>query len=427
MSLARTTALNGAATAVRLAAGLALNKLLAVYVGPAGFGVIGQFQSLTAMVGAAAGGIFGPGVTKLTAEHGGSPQVQAAVWRTALTLGLVGAGAASLLVLVLGPALAEGVLGDAALRGVLPWLAASSALLAVNTVLLAALSGLKRVDAFVTATILGSLASVGAAALLVLRFGLFGGLIALPIGQALCGVITAVVFRRAWRSRWRDLVGRLDRRAARSLAGFGLMAATTAVVVPLSQIVIRDGLTRIAGAELAGLWQAMWKLSETHLLMLTTTLSLYFLPRLAEIREGGALRREIAKGYRFVIPLVVATAAAIYVLREPLTMALFSPAFLPLAQALGWQLLGDVLKIASWIPAYTMISHARTRLYIATELVFAGLVTLACLAGARAWGLPGAAAGYAATYAVYWAVLHGQLGTLARRLDGQRPAPVAGA
>ena len=78
MSLARTTALNGAATAVRLAAGLALNKLLAVYVGPAGFGVIGQFQSLTAMVGAAAGGIFGPGVTKLTAEHGRAPQVQAA-------------------------------------------------------------------------------------------------------------------------------------------------------------------------------------------------------------------------------------------------------------------------------------------------------------------------------------------------------------
>jgi PST family polysaccharide transporter len=427
MSLARTTVVNGAATAVRLGAALALNKLLAVYVGPSGFGIIGQFQSITAMVGAAAGGIFGPGVTKLTAEHGALPQAQIAVWRTALTLGLVGAGAASLLVLVLGPALAEGVLGDAELRGVLPWLAASSALLAVNTVLLAALAGLKQVYAFVTVTILGSLASVGAAALLVLRFGLFGGLIALPIGQALCGVVTALVFRRVWRSRWRELVGRIDPRAARALAAFGLMAATTAVAVPVSQIVIRDGLTRIAGAELAGLWQAMWKLSEAHLLLLTTTLSLYFLPRLAEIRDGDELRREIAKGYRFVLPLVVATAGGIFLLREPLTVALFSPAFLPLAQALGWQMLGDVLKIGSWIPAYTMISHARTRLYVATELVFAGLVTLACLAGVRAWGLQGAAAGYAATYAIYWVVLHGQLGTLAKRLDGERPARGGGA
>jgi PST family polysaccharide transporter len=171
----------------------------------------------------------------------------------------------------------------------------------------------------------------------------------------------------------------------------------------------------------------MWKLSEAHLLLLTTTLSLYFLPRLAEIREGDELRREIARGYRFVLPLVVATAGAIFLLREPLTVALFSPAFLPLAQALGWQMLGDVLKIGSWIPAYTMISHARTRLYVATELVFAGLVTLACLAGARAWGLQGAAAGYAATYAIYWVVLHGQLGTLARRLDGERPGRIGGA
>ena len=420
MSLARTTLLNGSATAARLAAALALNKLLAVYVGPAGFGVIGQFHSLMSLLSAAAGGVFASGVTKLTAQHAGAPEVQVAVWRTALTLGLLGAGAASLSLLLFGPYLAAQLLADASLASAVFWLAAASGLLAVNAVLLAALAGLKKVEAFVAASIAGSVVSAGAGALLVLQFGLYGGLIALPIGQALSGVVTALFFRRVWRSRWRELVGRLDMRATRTLGSFALMAATTAIVVPLSQIIIRDGLTRIAGAEMAGLWQAMWRLSETHLMLLTTTLALHFLPRFSEIADGGELRREVARAYRFVLPLVGATALTIYLVREPLTLLLFSPAFLPLAQALGWQLIGDVLKIGSWVPAYTMISHARVRLYITTEIGFSFLVAVACLAGAHHFGLAGAGAGYAATYVLYWGLLHWQLGRLARRLDARR-------
>ena len=425
MSLARTTLLNGIATATRLAVGLALNKLLAVYVGPAGFGVIGQFHSLTSLLSAAAGGVLASGVTKLTAQHASAPEVQNAVWRTALTLGLLGAGVGSLSMLVFGPYLAARLLVDASLASAFFWLAATSSFLAVNTVLLAALSGLKKVDAFIAASIAGSMVSVGAAALLVLEFGLYGGLIALPIGQALSGVVTAAVFRHTLRSRWRELVGRLDARATRALGGFALMATTTAIVVPLSQIAIRDGLTRMAGAEMAGIWQAMWKLSETHLLLLTTTLSLHFLPRFAEIVSGRELRQEVAKAYRFVLPLVGATALTLYLFREPLTRLLFSPAFLPLADGLGWQLIGDVLKIASWVPAYTMISHASVRPYIATECVFSVLVAVACLFGASHFGLAGAGAGYAATYALYWLVSHWQLGRLARRLDASRSVPAS--
>ena len=417
MSLTRTTLLNGMATGTRLASALILNKLLAVYVGPAGFGMIGQFHSLMSLISAAAGGVFSSGVTKLTAQHAGAAEVQLAVWRTALTLGLVGAGVGSLSLLLFGPFLATQLLADATLSSAVFWLAAATGFLAVNTVLLAALSGLKKVEAFVAASIAGSFVSAGVATLLVLKFGLYGGLIAIPIGQALCGVVTALFFQKVLRCRWRDLVGRLNAQASRGLGGFAVMAATTAIVVPLSHIVIRDGLTRMAGADMAGVWQAMWKLSETHLLLLTTTLSLHFLPRFSEIMVGSELRREVAKAYLFVLPLVGATAICIYLLREPLILMLFSPAFLPLAQALGWQLLGDVLKIGSWVPAFTMISHARVRLYVATECGFSLLVAVACLVGFRHFGLPGAGAGYAATYALYWAMSQWQLVRLAGQLN----------
>jgi len=256
----------------------------------------------------------------------------------------------------------------------------------------------------------------------VVRAGLYGALVAVAVGQAVAGVASVVFFRRAWKGRWRALLGPIDRPAARALGGFALMAVASAVVLPLGHIAIREGLARLGGAELAGLWQAMFKLSDTHLLLLTTTLSLHFLPHFAGIGDGTLLRAAVAKGYRFVLPLVCATALAIWLLREPLVKLLFTREFLPLTDALAWQLVGDVLKIGSWVPAFTMISHARTRLYIASEVVFTLVQTATCLAFAARFGLTGAAIGYALTYALYWVFVHYQLGRLTTRL---RPPPMS--
>lgn len=422
LGLARTSLLNATAVAIRLGTALALNKVLAVYVGPAGFGVIGQFQSLVAMLGALAGGAFGNGITKLTAEHAADPARQVAVWRTAATLALVGAAAAAAVLLLFGEPLAGWLLGDPTLAGVMAWLALGLVGIAFNGLLLSALAGLKAVEAFVLASIAGSLLSVVVAVTLVVQAGLYGALVAAAIGQAVACVASVVFFRRVWKGRWLSLLGKIDRRAARALGGFALMAAASAVVIPLAHIAIRDGLARLGGAELAGLWQAMFRLSDTHLLLLTTTLSLHFLPHFAEIGDGSVLRAAVGKGYRFVLPVVCATSLAVWLLREPLVRLLFTREFLPLTDALAWQLVGDVLKIGSWVPAFTMISHARTRLFIASEVVFALVLTLLCLAFAARFGLKGAAIGYALTYAIYWVFVHHQLGRLTARLTP--PAPV---
>ena len=50
MTLLKTSALNGIAVLTRVGTALLLNKILAVHVGPAGYAVIGQFQSLVGMV-----------------------------------------------------------------------------------------------------------------------------------------------------------------------------------------------------------------------------------------------------------------------------------------------------------------------------------------------------------------------------------------
>lgn len=418
MSLAKTSLLNAVAVIVKLGTAVVLNKVLAVHVGPTGYAVIGQFQSLIAMVSTFASGAINTGVTKYTAEYHADRQRREAVWRTAAMLGLAGSALVALLLVLLRAPLARWALGDAALSSVIVWLAGSLVLLVFNGLMLAILNGQKAVRAYVTANIVGSLGTAATATVLVFAYGLHGALIALAVSQAATCVVTAWLCQRACQLRWRRLFGRLDGAMTRALGGYALMGATSAVVVPLTMMLIRDGLADRLGWQGAGYWQALWKVSETHLMLLTTTLSLYFLPRYAEIRQADELRAEVVKGYRFVLPLVLATSGLIYLLREPLVRALLTAEFLPLAEVLGWQLAGDVLKICSWVVGFTLVSHARTRAFVVTEVVFAAALAALTLLGAALDGLRGTAIAYALTYLLHGLTMVWLFGQLLRRTAG---------
>ncbi len=417
MDLLRTSALNGLGVATRICAALVLNKVLATHLGPTGYGVVGQFQSALALIMALVGGALGSGLTKYTAEHSADLTRRDTVWRTSVAMSAGGVVLASALLLALAPTLASSLLDDRALMGVFLLLAALTPLLSANAILLAILSGLKKVHAFVGANIVGSVLGTAFAVVLVSTGGLWGALAATVASQAIAGAMAIVFFWRSCPGLLKRLFGAPEAASARALSGYLLMAATTATVVPAAHIFIREGVGEVLGPSGAGLWQAMSKLSEMHLLLLTTTLALYFLPRYSEIKSGTELLREVHRGYVFVLGVVCTTAAAIFLLRGPLIQALFSKEFSPIEDALAWQLVGDVLKVGSWVAAFTMISHARVRLFMVTEVTFAFLLAALTVVGTNAWGLNGAAVGYALTYSVYWIVVHLQLNRLADTLN----------
>ena len=49
-------------------------------------------------------------------------------------------------------------------------------------------------------------------------------------------------------------LGRIDRSVAQGLGGYLLMALTSAIAVPVSLMLVREGLARLDNWQLAGLW-----------------------------------------------------------------------------------------------------------------------------------------------------------------------------
>ena len=133
------------------------------------------------------------------------------------------------------------------------------------------------------------------------------------------------------------LVGSVDKGVAINLAKFTMMALTSAVCVPLSHMLIRDHLGETFGWSIAGYWEAMWRLSTAYLVLVTTTLSLYYLPRLSEIKEQKALKSEIVNGYKFILPLAVVAGLLMYLFRDIIVSLLFSDDFSPMRALFAWQ------------------------------------------------------------------------------------------
>lgn len=416
MSLVRTSVWNGIAVSIRMASALVLNKVLALYVGPTGYAVIGQFQNAVTMIVTFATGSFQTGITKYTAEYRDDEARQHALWRTAGTVVLATSLACAALTALFRRELALFFLKDASLSGVFLWLAASLLFICLNTLLLAILNGRKEVRRYVFSSIAGSLLGLAAAGLLTWKLGLYGALVGLSISQ---GVVFFATLQQALGTGWfrlGHLFGRIDRRQLRNLGHYVVMAAATAISGPVSLILVRNHLGAQFGWDYAGYWDAAWRISLLYLTLVTTTLSLYYLPRIAEIRAWPELRREISGAYRIVLPATMALALTIYLFRDPLIHMLFTRDFGPMRELMGWQLCGDVLKIGSWLVAYLMVGRTMTIRFVITEIGAGALLWLLTLALTPHVGFKGVAMAYCLTYLIYWAVAAWlTIGTAARR------------
>ncbi|WP_277346557.1 O-antigen translocase [Janthinobacterium lividum] len=405
MSLLRSSLLNGIAVVVKVGAAMILNKVLAVYVGPSGYALIGQFQNALAVALSLGGGVMGPGVTKGTAQHYDNRAQQHAVWQTAFKLTLSATLLASITFIVANQWLSFKLLERTDMGTVFIGLGLALPAIAVNNLLLAIINGKKDVAIYVSANIIGSLLSLLVVGVLTSVWGLHGALLAIAISPAALLLATgALVSRRDW-FKVSFLWGKVNHKTMRELSGFGLMGLTSAIMSPLAYMFIRNHLSSTLGLNAAGYWQASWKISEIYLMLVTLTLSMYYLPRLAEIKMRAELGKEIVKVYSLVLPMVVIGAIVMYVLRDFIIERLFSRDFAPMRELFMWQLTGDVLKIGSWILSYIMLGRAMVRTFIFTEVLFSLSFYGLTVAFVSAYGLKGVAMAYAGNYLLYWIVM----------------------
>src|SRR5690606_32098892 len=305
-------------------------------------------------------------------------------------------------VAVFSKQIAQWFLQDESYNTVFIWFSVTLVFFIFNTLLLAILNGKKEIHRYIIANIAGSLFSLAVTSALAVQFGLHGALTALAIHPSFAFIITLYLCYKADWFKFSYLFGRLDKQVVLNLSKYTTMALTSAACVPVSHILIRTHLADTLGMDAAGYWEAMWRLSAAYLMLVTTTLSLYYLPKLSELKDPKEIKAEILQGYKIILPIAAACGLVIYLLRDFIIGVLFTSDFIPMRDLFAWQMVGDTLKIGSWILAYLMLGKAMVKLFIVSEVLFAALFYLLTYFLTDAFGLKGVAIAHAVNYFFYW-------------------------
>jgi PST family polysaccharide transporter len=303
--------------------------------------------------------------------------------------------------LLLSKQLSLWLLGDVHYENLIRLLAIAQLGIALANYILAVINGFMDVRRLAFIQVLGAALSVAMAVGLSHWLHLYGVLLALVVGQLLLLVVGVPVWRCSPYFQRSMLRMHFDREMSAKLAAFSVMTLTSALLPPLINIAVRNHLALHFGWEQVGYWQAVSKVSDAYLLFLTTAINIYYLPKLASTHERASLVAELRNAYRLLLPAVILLAALVYALRGWVTRILFSADFSAANGLYGPQLLGDVIKIASFMLSYLMLAKAMTRLFVISECVFALSYLALVYVFTASFGLVGAMYAFAVNYLLY--------------------------
>lgn len=405
--IVKIASLNGVSVVVRIMGGLITSKVMAEFIGAAGFAVIGSLRNFLTYAESFSTLGMQNGIIKYTAENEKDEQKLHSILATVF-ISLLGAIIiVSLALLALSEYLSQWVFQDynkvytwvfKVLAFSLPWYTGSLIFMAV-------LNGLGRYKQVIWLNISGNILGVLLSALLMWKFHTNGALLGLILFQAL-------FFFISFYSIWRRFPGftflklkHFDFSLLRGLLSYSLMTLVTVLSAPLIYMSIRSELVRKYSLETAGHWDAMSRLSSFYIMFASTMLTVYFLPKLSVAQTHAETKRIFLNYYKSMLPLFAVGLLVIYVLRKFIIRLLFKEEFMPMEELFLWQLLGDFLKVGSLILGFQFFAKKLTRAFIISEIISLIILYFSSMYFIELFGARGAVMGHAATYFLYWAVL----------------------
>lgn len=402
MNLKSTTFWSAIYTIIRMLSGIVSIKVIAYMIGPAGVAYVGQFQNFLTITNSSSNLGIGQGTIKYLAEHKEDETAYAKILSTSFIITILSSSVISLLILFFHKELSVYLFHRDDLSFILIVLAFSITIYSSGQILMHALNGFQEIKKLITARILTSLLGLVSTIILVIFGGVEGALLALIISQIIgFGILIYYSKSSTWFSK-ANFLKNWDSNSFKKLSHFSLMTFVSVILLNIRQIYLRDYIIVQLSPEAAGYWQAIWKISELYLTVITFSLSVYYLPKLSAIKEKKELQQEIFKGYKFLIPIVLVLSISIFVTRDLIIFILFTPDFSAVRDLFFYQLIGDVFKIASWILSFLMVAKAMTKTFIITEIIFISLFAFLSLVGVERYGLIGMTYAFAITYIAYF-------------------------
>lgn len=405
MKLIKTSILSATITLSKISSGFIVSKVVAIITGPSGVALIGQFMNFITVILTFSNGGINNGVVKYTAEFENDDAKLKNLFSTSLRISIYCSLVIGVFLILLNSTISLWIFNTTVYNNIVKTLGITIILYSINSLLIAILNGKKQLKSFTIVNILGSIISLIFTLVLVYFYKVEGALYSLVLSQSIIFFVTLIIIVKSQWFSWQYFGRYFDKAIALKLGQYSLMAIATALTIPISQILIRKMIIEKLGIDDAGYWQGMMKISDGYLMIVTTSLNTYYLPKLSSLKEDKDIQKEILDGYKIILPIVFLGCIIIYFLRFFIIKTLYTSSFYEMEKLFFFQILGDFFKIAAWILAYLMLAKAMIKIYIITEVLFSIMYVIASSLFMNYWQLTGVTVVFCINYLLYFLLM----------------------
>lgn len=414
----KSSAMIGGSAAINVGIGIFRTKVMAVLLGPAGYGVMGAYILITELTRSVAQmGINASGVRQIAdaVSSGDDRRVARTVTvlrRASIACAVFGA---VLLAALAGP-VARLTFGSDSHVDAVRWLAVAVFFALVAGGQGALLQGMRRIADMAKLAVIGGLLGTLVAIVLVHFYG-EAGLVPTLIILAVSSVGTSWWYSRKINLAAPALSVAEIASESSALLKLGVAFMASGLLMIGAAYAVRIIVLRKAGLEAAGVYYAAWTLGGLYIGFILQALGTDFYPRLVGVAANDLECNRMVNEQAQVSLLMAVPGVLITLTAAPLAISLFySAQFEPAVDILRWICLGMALRVLTWPIGYIVVAKNRQVLFFAAELAWTIVnvgLTWWCV---EAFGANGAGIAFFGSY-----VFHGLLiYPIVRRLSGFR-------
>lgn len=402
MTLIKTSFYTAISTAVTFLSGFVLIKVVALKIGPEGIAQLGLYQNTTSLLTMAGTFSLGIGIVKYLAEYKDDLLKRQQIITTALFAVILSSLIVGILTIIYSRTLSIQAFKSDIFWKVYTLFGSFLLLISLNIVFSSILNGLKEIKKLTIVSISGALCGLFFTYFLSTNFGVVGVLVAANFTALSVFLINVIILKKITDLSFKPSLKTFNKPILFMLLSYTLMNVVISCLSPIVQLIIRNHVIKTSSLAAAGYWQAITKISDYYLTFITAVLGVYYLPTLSGITQQSEIKKEILKGYKIILPVVGILAISIFLCKSLIIKILFTKEFEPMKELFLYQMVGDFLKIGSWLLAYLMLAKAMVKTLIITEILFSVSFVFLSIIFIDKYGVIGTTYAFALNYFLYW-------------------------
>ncbi len=393
---------NGFIVSGKLFTSFIVSKVSAIYLGPAGYAIVGNLKNiLQGVLGLTSSG-FESGVIRYTAENKTDKKKLKLIISSVFALSIIISIVVGVLLFAFADKLGTYILKDTSLAFIFKYLAMLLPLISLNFLIIYVINGFQKFKLYTILISVANLLNAIITFLLIYFFSLKGALIASILVPVL-SFISSLFFGEV-RILFFKMINNFKTISItflKSISTYLAMAIYSTTLISLCYLSIRNNIIVQMDVESAGLWEAMNKISSFYMIFFSSLFTLYLLPLLASNKSINGYVVIMNTYFKYLIPFIILLFLGIFFFRVFLIKLFLTKEFELIEQFFYLQLIGDFVKLIAFSLAYQFHAKKMVVSYFISDAVLYGSFYFASVYLIKIYNLSGAFYAYIFSLILY--------------------------